>query len=300
MKNELKFRNRNIYKYENPQRNMKRSVLFLPLLLLGIVFLFPLISSANTLTLTTPTANVLIDGTYNISATYDTMTQSATNVSFYYCTGACASWTLIGTNANLSANDTYYSVSWDTTSIVDNDTIVINASGVNWTNYFLGSDNNSGISVDNGLPTTTFSSASASYDSKIKQAGSVTYGLDADSSIGISSCIISFTNRENNDVFGTSMTTSGNACSNTSISPLDIGLLKGNTYDVRIQATDGNGNQTNSSIRRLGILTSPGGVPSVGVAGPSVGVAQSFVKSIGKVFTPTFWSDFWDWITFWN
>lgn len=298
---ELKFKNRKIYKYGIPKRNMKRSALLLTLLL-GIVFLFPLISSANTVTLNLPSANILISGaTYGLEASLDSNTLNLTNAWFILQYSNNTNTTIFAYEFNDS--DTAFNVTWDTTGFVDVDgltmwVIVANETPTSASNT---TDSSLVVDIDNGLPTATSSSASANYGYRAKLTETLTYGVNADNDIGISSCRVIFVDKENNAIVDTGTTITGYACANTSIVLADIGLSKGSIYDVIVQATDGNGNRTNTT-RTLSILTSTGVAPS-GTGIGAGGIGQGFVnsaKSIGKVFTTNFWSDFWDFLKFWN
>ena len=299
MKFELKFRKERFINMKILKVNMKRSALLLPLFLLGIVFLFPLISGANTLTINIPSADTLISGTQVITGDLDTNTLNVTNAWFNLMFENGTNVTLALYQFNVT--DTQFNFSFVTSDFVDDGVITLWAtasnetptSAINTTAYLTG------ISIDNGNPTATFSSASANYGYRAKLTETLTYGADADNSIGISSCRVIFTNKEDNTIVDTGTTLTGYACANTSIVLNDIGLSKGGIYDVVIQATDGNGNRTNTT-RTLSILTNPASAPVSGVGVSGGGVGQSFIGSIGKIFTASFWSNFWDWINPFN
>jgi hypothetical protein len=132
-------------------------------------------------------------------------------------------------------------------------------------------------------------------------------GIDADNTIGITSCSIYATDLQNSSVLSSTISTSSNACSNATLKPESF-LVKGRAYNLLVQATDGNGNSTNSSTRRLNYLHATAGSSgsSSGLSSVTAGTSQSFFGSIGKGTTNFFssigkgFSSLFKKITFWT
>lgn len=271
---------------------MKRAVLILSLMILGMIFLFPLISSANTINITHPLPNASMSGTFVISGILDTNTLNLSRAWFYIMLQNSTNITLAQNTINQSNHVFNYSL--DTTTFYDIAVATIHVTIANETgNGTNTTDYQELSSIDNGNPTATYSTATASADFRGRYTkDTITYGLSADNTIGISSCRVILTDKQNGTVTDTTTTTSANACSNTTITCYQVGK-KGKTYDVRVQATDGNGNRTNSSARVLSCLTDPAVATDSPVVSGGGGVG--FFKAFGNFF-----KSLWDVITFWN
>jgi len=221
-----------------------KKLMFLPLFAL-VIFSMAIVSSANDVTLTLPAQDASISGSYVLSADLDTNTLNMTSATFFYETGGVN--TTIGTTPNETA--TQFNYTWVTTDLIDvNDyTIWVNVSNAT---AMVTSDPSTGVDIDNGNPTATWSSASFIDNLALISSTTITLGLDADSSIGISSCKVYFTNSKTNVASTKDISASGNACTNTT-TPASESLGVNEVYTVVIEATDGNDDKVNSSSRTL-------------------------------------------------
>ena len=219
------------------------------------IFLFPLfailflsfVAAANTINITHPAQDASISGTYVLSATLDTNTLNLTRANFYYYD---TSWHLIAANVS-NITTTMFNYSWVTTAFVDVNNWVINVTVSNQTYAIQTTDNSTGVDIDNGDPTASWSSTSISNNYDILGTTTFTLGLSADSTIGISSCTIFCTDAVNSTIYVTTTTTSGNACSNTTLTPAGFPLAPARAYNCLVEAIDGNSDKTNSSSRLL-------------------------------------------------
>ena len=128
------------------------------------------------------------------------------------------------------------------------------------------------VNINKGFPTTTISSASFVDNTNVISNTSFTFGIDADNSIGISSCNLYFTNQANSTIITQSVTPVANNCSYLTSASL-MSLAIDEKYNVRMEATDGNGDKTNSSSRAIKVTVASGG----GGGGSSVVVKQTIL-----------------------
>lgn len=282
---------------------MKRAgnLLLIFVLLFGVIFFLPLISSANAVTISHPVQDLVIAGTFTVSGNLDTNTVNLSRGWMWYMYSN-------GTNVTVSANfinqsDGVFNASFDTTTVYDVDNLVLWMRVTDQDAANNNTDSNTGVDVNNGLPTATVSSAtfpSVSNGYVIKGAQTVTAGISADNTIGVSSCRVIFTDLKNGTITDVGTTVTANACSNTTIS-CDNSLVVGRGYNVLTQATDGNsGNRTNSSTRRLDCISSKGDAGDDG--GAIGGTSQSFVGSVSNFGDSigSFFKWIWDKIIFWK
>ena len=294
----------------------------LKLLALSFLFLFtlgillPQVSSATGLFTNTTLNDSKVSGTYLI---YVNISECANNC---YIGNVTFTWiwyngtsTILSTVNNVSGNQSVFSYSWDTTAFDDANNGTLNFSARNYTGWASTSPPNAsnwtqGLDIDNGFPTATLSSStfsSVSQGYNINKGTSFTLGIDADNTIGITSCSIYATDLQNSSVLSSTISTSSNACSNATLKPESF-LVKGRAYNLLVQATDGNGNSTNSSTRRLNYLHATAGSSgsSSGLSSVTAGISQSFFGSIGKGTTNFFssigkgFSSLFKKITFWT
>ena len=229
--------------------------------LFSLIFLSSFILGANAINITHPIQDVSISGTYTFSGILDTNTVNLSRGWAWYMYSN-------GTNVTISANfingtGGVFNASFVTTGIYDVDDLVLWMRATDQAYANNNTDSNTGIDVDNGLPTATVSSTTASSNYNAMYEGSlITYGLDADNTRGISSCRVIFRDRSNGTVIDTGTTMTGNACANTTVSCRVANLFKGESYEVIVQATDGNsGDRTNSSTLILNCLPDPANAP---------------------------------------
>jgi hypothetical protein len=229
----------------------------LPLLLfVSVLAVFPMVSALSVVTLTTPAADASISGsTQMLNATLDSSDGTVYNVSLYYMAPGTSTWTLIATVQNDSANDIMFNTTWDTTAFVDDDDYILNATAREIDNSVNSTDNNTGIDIDNGNPTSALAANHIHDGYKVGTGDTFQVAIDADATIGISSCIAFATNTGNSTVLAQSISASGNACS-TSYTPATFGFVQGETYTLAVQATDGNGDNINSSTRSIKYMSS--------------------------------------------
>src|SRR3972149_8424535 len=172
-------------------------------ILLGIII--PLISAVNTVTLNLPAQDASISGaTYILSASLDTNDFNLTNGTFFYSNGA--SNVTIGSTANGTA--TVFNLTWDTTTIVDVDNYVlwVNITNSTYSGDYTGSlDSSTGVDIDNGNPTVTLSSNHFSDLTNVRKSQTFTVAGNADSTIGVSSCVVYFTSTRTSSVHNTTV-----------------------------------------------------------------------------------------------
>jgi hypothetical protein len=243
---------------------MKNNLFILSGMVFSLLFLLPLISSANTITLTLPAENDSISGNYVLSADLDTNDANITSATFFYNDGT--SNVTIGTTAN--DTETQFNYTWATTSLVDVNDWNIWVNCTNETGILISEDSSTGVDIDNGNPTATLSSSTFSDETSLVSSTSFTIGLDADSTIGISSCKVYFID-ESGTITTKSVSASANACS-TSTTASAESLSINEQYSVYMEATDGNGDSTNATARTLIVTPSSGG-------GGSSAVKQSII-----------------------
>lgn len=239
---------------------MKKQLLLMLSVFL-VVFSLVMVSADNTATLDLPAEDDSISGaTYILGASLDTNTEQYTNATFWYDDGS--SNITIGLNTTSPTLDaTLFNYTWVTTEINDVDDLIVWVNITNATGEVSTMDSSTGVDIDNGNPTATLSSATIRDQTQKFSTQTFTIGLAADNAIGISSCIIYFTDRDTSAVVSATTTASGNACYNTTLSPSVVGLTAGHGYDFLVQATDGNGDQTNSSTRIIGYAVEEDGTP---------------------------------------
>lgn len=261
---------------KNMGRSKTNNMNWKKLFILSFVFLFSfsLVSAANTITLDTPAQDASISGsTYTLNATLDSNTQTITNVTFFYDDGS--SNTTIGTNNTASGTATEFTFTWDTTAINDVNNLIVWANASNSSGSYTNLDSSTGVDIDNGNPTATLSSSTFATEAEVNTEETFNVGLDADASIGISSCLVYYTNDITNEISTQSVSASANACS-TSTTPSDQSLAEGDSFTVVMEATDGNSDKTNSSSRILRISSSGGG------GNPGVSVQQTIKGAAGE------------------
>ncbi|NOZ47388.1 MAG: hypothetical protein GXO79_11490 [Chlorobi bacterium] len=244
---------------------MKNSALIKTVLIFSVFFLLVgVVSATNVITVATPAAAASISGSaYTITATLDSNDGNVTNVSIYYQSPGASTWNLIATVQNTSTAQTSFSTTWDTTAFVDDNDYTINATAPSAAGT-TSTDTSTGVDIDNGNPTATLSSATFTTNKQRFGAQTFSMGLNADATIGISSCIIYCTDTNNGNVYSTTASVSANACSNTTLTPKTFSLVKARAYNCLVQATDGNGDSTNSSSRLLTyVVESSGHNPSI-------------------------------------
>ncbi len=257
----------------------KTNILLLGLFALSFLFLISMVSAANTVMMNYPnTTNAnRIGGTINLNASLDTNSFNVTNMSFYRRANTdTGAWTLIGSTINTSAQQTLnWVLSFATTSVIDDRNHEFNVTAYNKTGSVISTVLASNISIDNGVPTVTFSSSSIA-DNENRQPSQVfTIGIDADSTIGIMNCTIAFDGGASVFLAG-----SGNACSDAALTDANWSLTTGiHTYTIR--AFDDNGNSTLSSSRQLAIAGASSG-SSNGGGGSSNAVVPSTVTTTGS------------------
>ena len=208
--------------------------------------------AANTATLNYPSADLeSATGTIVVNATLDTNAVNLTNATFYYRIdngGTATAWTTIGSQiVNVTADQTEWNTTFDTTGIVDTINMTFNVTITDNEGRNITSDNNINISIDNGNPTATLASTSLAAATQLYLDTVFTLALDADSDIGIESCTAYF-----GTTSGT-VTASAEACSIATYTPGSFGL-SGGDYTYYITATDDNGDATNSSSRTIQIF----------------------------------------------
>ena len=246
---------------------MKSKVfLILPLM---ILFSLAIVSSANTVTMLSPLESASVSGaTYVLNASLDTNTLQMNKSTWFYDDGTTN--TTIATDvANFS--ELLFNTTWASTGRVDIDSLTfwVNISNITLITYTA--DSSTGVKVDNGNPTATLSSATFTDNLALITGTSFTIGIDADATIGVSSCKVYYTSVLSSAVIESSATVSANACSNAT-TPTAVGLAINEAYTVIIEATDGNTNSTNATARTLRVT--PGSVGG-GSGGGSSATPQS-------------------------
>lgn len=213
------------------------------------------IAAANTITLDTPAANGITSTTSQyLNSSLDSNDHSIENISFYYRpVSGTGVWTLIGYTVNTTNAQTTFNSTWDTTSFIDATNYELNATASDITNAHISTDSSTGVKIDNGDPTATWSTSSVTNAMKTGKSVPFTAAIDADNTIGITNCTIFLGS-------GTAqnMTGSGNACS-ASYTAEDFGITANGIYNMIIMATDANANSTNTSTRTFEIVTPTSG-----------------------------------------
>lgn len=242
---------------------------YLTSLALSIMFLLSIgfmSAAAFDITLQTPAESASLAGAAQmLNSTIENPAGDAGpyNVSFYYQVAGESTWTLISTVTNTSANQASFNTTWDTTAIVDQLNLTINATSRDLVNAINSSSATLLHPLDNGNPTATLSSSTFTNEKNVFVDDSFTVGLDADATIGISSCLVYFTNENDNSVTTKVVSASANACATTTNAEDEsLGI---HNYGVIMEATDANSNKTNSSERRL-FVTSRGGGGGIAIS----------------------------------
>lgn len=260
------------------------------LLLLSLAFAFilltiPLVSSVGVITILKPAQGNSISGSYVISGDLDSNSGGPLNLTrawFWYMEANGTNVTIasfIENVSNVQFNTTYVtSGRWDVDDLVFWMTVARGNGTVSDANT---TDSSTGVDIDNGNPTATISSAT--FDSTangytIKGSQIITAGLNADNTLGLSSCRAIFTNIRNGTVTDTGTTMTGNACANTTLQA-NVICNVGESYNVVVQATDGNTDRTNSSSRRINCVSNKGDSGDSGGDGGAGGTSQSIVGS---------------------
>lgn len=226
---------------------MKKTLL---LVMLSLVLFTGLVSAANTVTLITPAASESISGTsYFLNATLDSNSLTLNNATFYYRLSG-GSWVEISSIVNETAIS--FNITFDTTALIDAINVSFNVTVRNAT-AFVTQDTSISVAIDNGNPTATLSSGSLADNSDlIKGITTFTMGLDADSTIGINNCTISFGGNL------VQIAAVGNQCNATMLTNANFSVTDLTFYTVFVTARDANGDETNS-VSRTFKLTDPGG-----------------------------------------
>jgi hypothetical protein len=263
-----------------------RAILIIPFLFL---FSMALVSSANAVTLVTPAESESVSGaTYVLNATMDSQTGYLNESTWFYDDGS-ANNTIATAVANYSA--LLFNTTWDSTGVVDIDSLTfwVNVTDVDGATYTM--DSSTGAKVDNGNPTATLSSATFTDNTALVTGTSFTVGIDADSTIGISSCKVYYTSTLDSSTTTESVDASGNACSTTT-TPTTLGLSINEAYEVRMEATDGNTNSTNATMRTLRVT--PG---SAGGGGGGSSSSTSYSNSVatGSAVSDGFFQKIMNW-----
>lgn len=199
-----------------------------------------------------------------------------TTVRFYFRneTGS-GDWTLIGSVTNTTSNYLDFNLTWDTTVLFDDRNIEINVTGENVDGTIVTFNFTSNIRLDNGVPTTTFSSDSIADLQDIQSTQAFSFGLSADQTIGITNCTV----RMN----GVAVEIDGltNGCLGL-LFPSNFSITIQGEYKYNITAFDDNSNSTASSIRTMTIYFPTGGGLSGGGGGtPAVSGAEEAPAPIG-------------------
>lgn len=282
--------------------------------ILGFMLVFSLmfVASANIATLVTPAQDGSVSGsTYTMNVTLDTNGNNYQNATFWYDDGS--SNTTIGRNDTAVDTSTVFTITWDSTGIVDVNDLTFWVSVTNANQTINTSDSSTGVDVDNGNPTATLNSTnfdSVTQGYNVKKGEVFKMAIDQDNTIGISSAVIFCTDLQDSTVKTSTISCSSNGCSNTTMQPESF-LTKGRAYNCLIQATDGNNDHTNSSTRRLNYLqatSGSGGSSPKGIPEQASGTVQSITGNIfsGESFRGfgssigNFFKAIWDTITFWK
>lgn len=246
----------------------KLQLLLLMGFILSVFFILNSVTAANTVGMNYPntTAVTRIGGTINLNASLDTNSANVTNITFYRRANShSGAWTAIGSVVNTSAQQTLnWVLSFNTATVIDDRNHEFNATGYNITNGAITSAVASNISIDNGVPTVTFSSTSLANNENRQPGQTFAIAIDADSTIGIINCTIAFTAPGATNVI---LTASANACSDTALTSTNFTLPNG-VFTYTITAYDDNGNGTASSSRQLSIAGGGGGGSTSGGASP--------------------------------
>lgn len=226
---------------------------------LFFTFLFmSLITAQSVVTLDAPATDAVITGsTANLSASLNNNGDNVTTLRFYYRNDShTGGWTLIDSVSNTSAQQIAFNITWDTTAFWDDNNIEFNVTAENSSgNIILTTGLAANISIDNGLPTATYSSDSLEqYGSFNIQGGSFLLGLVADNTIGITNCTVTI----NSNVI--TMTATDNVCS-LSLLASNFSITTAGEYTYTIDAIDANNNHTNTTTRQFNayLLTGGGG-----------------------------------------
>lgn len=137
---------------------MKSKNLVLNLLLLS-VFLFSIISVSASTTMFTPVASSTVDGIVNFNVTINESREDFINLTFFAKSTLTANstWVEIGTNAslNISSTSNLSSTNIDLRALIeDANDYIFNVTSTNQSsNIVLSEDTNTGITVDNTVPT---------------------------------------------------------------------------------------------------------------------------------------------------
>ena len=186
----------------------------------------------------------------------------------------------LSTVANDTGNDTVFLYTWDTTALDDTNNVTLNFTSYNYAGATLNATNSTiNLDIDNGFPTTTYSSSMFPNMLSLLTGDAFTVAGDADNTIGVLSCVAYFTDTINSTVAGSSLSPSSNLCSSTTLTPTSVGLPEDRSYYTLLQYTDGNGNSTNSSSRIL-IVKSPGGKAVVVPAAAQTQTTQDTMSSM--------------------
>ena len=247
-----------------------KKILILPVLFLfSFLFVINFISAANGFaahspTLQFPNADECITGTVNLNGDFannscmacegvNTHTANVTNGTFYYQLAGDSAWTLISSD-NIVGNQTKYELnaSWASTGIIDDTSVVFNLTLSNSTVVFDSTTLTSNVCNTN--PTSSYASGSLEQNGAIYINNALLLSVSADTN-GVDNCTVYFTTN--------SQRSNGTAVSNActfSLTHLNFsnGALSGE-FDYIISVRDGNGNQTNTTSRRLTLYNAPQG-----------------------------------------
>ncbi len=290
----------------------KQQLLYGIISLLVIMSMIGFASAANTITLLSPAQDQFTSGsTFLLNTSLDTNSANVTNVTFYYKTDGGA-WTLIGRVINTSAQQLAFNRTFASTALTDRNNMTFNATGANITGAIITEDTSTGVQINNGVPTVTFSSASIGSSGQVRISDSFTLGIDADATIGINNCTVAM-----NSVT-IALTATANACTSPFLaSNFSIIQPSASEFTATFTATDDNNNAT-SNTRLFKIIEDlPTGQTSLGGGGATTTttedtttgmdvdqppapnfdapVKKGFFTKIGDVFRNII-----DAITFWN
>ena len=240
---------------------IKKRIKFLLLLSLFIsIFLMIMLSSVlaiNNVGIVSPANATYNTGVITLNASTNTGSTHAltiTNVSFYYRNASTTTgWILISNVRNTTANQSSFTTTFDTSILYDDNTYEFNASGFNDTQLTISSQNVTKIFINHGNPTASYASNSIANQEDVKENEYFLFGLSADSTSGIKNCSIVMNGNY------LSIASTNNVSCSAQIQAQNFSIIKSNGYSYQIQAHDGNGNLTNSSIRVLTIYFDTGG-----------------------------------------
>jgi hypothetical protein len=228
----------------------------------GTFTIYGVDNSAPTVSLTAPTNNAWIGGTYTVTANASDDQSGIASVKFEYSTDNGSNWTTIGADTSSP-----YSVNWDTTAIADGTTVLVRATATNGVGVTKTSDPVT-VRIDNSAPTVSLAAPA----NNAWVGGTYTVTANAsDSESGISS--VKFEYSTDN---GSHWTEIGTDTSSPYTAGWDTtGIANGTTVLVRATATNNAGVEA-SDTRTVTVDNS---VPS------STGVTAPAASAVWKIGT---------------